>query len=174
MVDGTASRALPLASLEDTRRLAAAVAAAMPAGSMLLLSGPLGAGKTTFTRFLAAALGSSAAVSSPSYTLVHEYPTPHGPLVHIDAYRLDDAASELNDLGLDEYLDNSRLVVVEWGEALENSYREAGWLEFAFDLPTAAADDLTTAEELPSGRVARWRRRPGTAGPAAADSGDEP
>lgn len=95
-------------------------------GSLLLLEGPLGAGKTTLTAFLAESLGSDARVSSPTYTLVHEYPTPEGLLVHIDAYRMPEPAA-LEQLGLDDYLDRSRLVVVEWGEALLASYPEA-WL----------------------------------------------
>jgi tRNA threonylcarbamoyladenosine biosynthesis protein TsaE len=115
-----------LRSLDDTRALAARLVDSTGPGGLLLLSGPLGAGKTTLTRFLAEALGSEARVSSPTYTLVHEYPTPHGLLVHMDAYRLEGAAA-LEQLGLDDYLDRSRLTVVEWGEALADSHPEA-WL----------------------------------------------
>jgi len=60
--------------------------------------------------------------------LVHEYPTPHGVLVHIDAYRLPDAAA-LEQLGLDETLERARLVVVEWGTGLLARHPEALWLE---------------------------------------------
>ena len=62
-------------------------------------------------------LGSPAQISSPTYTLIHEYPTPSGVLVHIDAYRLE-GANALFELGFDDYLERARLVVVEWGEAL--------------------------------------------------------
>ena len=112
-----------LRSLEDTRYFAEALSR-LPAGSLLVLSGPLGAGKTTLTQQLALALGSDAKVSSPTYTLIHEYPTPTGPLVHIDAYRLV-GADALFELGLEDYLARARLVVVEWGEALLDSYPEA-------------------------------------------------
>ncbi len=95
-----------------------------PAGTLLLLVGPLGAGKTTFTQFLGQALLSDAQTSSPTYTLIHEYPTPEGALVHVDAYRLP-SAEALFGLGLEDYLDRARLVVVEWGEALLESYPEA-------------------------------------------------
>lgn len=115
-----------LHSLEDTSNLAARLIERVAPGSLLLLSGPLGAGKTTLTRLLAEALNSDANVSSPTYTLVHEYPTPEGLLVHIDAYRLSQATA-LDQLGLDDYLDRARLVVVEWGEALAELYPEA-WL----------------------------------------------
>lgn len=144
-----------LAELSDTERLAAVVADAAPHGAVLVLSGPLGAGKTTFTRFLAAALGSTAAVSSPTYTLVHEYPTPHGPLVHVDAYRLEDA-TRLDQLGFDEYRERARLVVVEWGEALLANDPEALWLELDF-LPGGEDDH---GERGQAGRLARWRRPP--------------
>lgn len=184
-----ARRETPLLDLEDTRRLAYAVAAEAPHGAVLVLTGPLGSGKTTFTKFLAAALGSSAAVSSPTYTLVHEYPTPDGPLVHIDAYRLNDAA-RLQALGFDDYRDRARLVVVEWGEALLADEPDALWLELAFDegqpdgadhrKPDGADDPQAAAavpgpagsERLPTGRVARWRRPPPHR--AAAEGGSTP
>ncbi len=113
--------------LEDTRRIATMLVALAPAGSLVVLSGPLGAGKTTLTRYLAQALGSEAVVTSPTYTLVHEYPTPQGVLVHIDAYRLPSAGA-LQGLGLDETLERARLVVVEWGDELLASYPDALWL----------------------------------------------
>lgn len=118
------SAARTLRSLADTRRLATALAAELPSGALLLLQGPLGAGKTTLTQALAQALGSGAVVTSPTYTLIHEYPTPQGVLVHIDAFRLPDAEALL-DLGLDDYLARARLVVVEWGVQLAELFPEA-------------------------------------------------
>lgn len=120
-----------LENLDDTRRLADRLVAAVPPGGLLILSGPLGAGKTTLTQALGAALNSSAAVSSPTYTLVHEYPTPQGTLVHVDAYRLPSAAALL-ELGLEDYLARARLVVVEWGTGLLETYSDAFHLELAF------------------------------------------
>lgn len=108
-----------------TRAYAARVAERLPYGALLLLEGPLGAGKTTFVAGLADALGSPARTSSPTYTLIHEYPTPHGVLVHVDAYRLPDA-SDLLDMGLDDYLDRARAVVVEWGGPLA-AVRPEAW-----------------------------------------------
>ena len=93
------------------------VALRLPPGSLLVLTGPLGAGKTSFVRHLAAAMGSDAAVTSPTYALVHEYPSPVGTLVHVDAYRLADAAA-LHALGLDDARERAHLTVVEWGEPL--------------------------------------------------------
>lgn len=148
-----------LASLTDTEGLARRVAANAPAGAVLVLTGPLGAGKTTFTQALARALGSTAAVTSPTYTLVHEYPTPDGPLVHIDAYRLQDA--DLAALGFDDYVDRARLVVVEWGAPLLEQLPEALWLELEFADPVGGP-----------GRLAHWRRPPpGAAAPSSGDRG---
>lgn len=113
-----------LESLSDTRAFAADLLPQLPAGALLLLDGPLGAGKTALVAELTRLLGSGAAVSSPTYTLIHEYPTPEGVVVHIDAYRLD-GPEALIDLGLDDYLDRARLVAVEWGAPLLATYPEA-------------------------------------------------
>ncbi|HEX7022259.1 MAG TPA: tRNA (adenosine(37)-N6)-threonylcarbamoyltransferase complex ATPase subunit type 1 TsaE [Trueperaceae bacterium] len=115
---------MDLPSPEATRSLARDILARSPAGSLVILAGPLGAGKTTLTKYLGELLGSPAHVSSPTYTLVHEYPSPQGLLVHIDAYRLG-SAEALHDMGLEDYLERARLVVVEWGEALLDSYPDA-------------------------------------------------
>jgi tRNA threonylcarbamoyladenosine biosynthesis protein TsaE len=102
-----------------------------PKGSLILLTGPLGAGKTTLVQALAKTLGSEAQVSSPTYTLIHEYPTPHGTLIHIDAYRLP-SPDALLDLGLEDYLERSRLVVVEWGEGLLKTFPDAWQVRLSF------------------------------------------
>jgi tRNA threonylcarbamoyladenosine biosynthesis protein TsaE len=96
-------------------------------GALVVLVGDLGAGKTTFVQQLAHVLESPASVSSPTYTLIHEYPSPQGLLVHIDAYRLTtgNVVTNLEHLGLDDYLERARCVVVEWGEALLDAYPDA-------------------------------------------------
>ncbi|GAB5603715.1 tRNA (adenosine(37)-N6)-threonylcarbamoyltransferase complex ATPase subunit type 1 TsaE [Thermus sp. FJN-A] len=111
-----------LLRLEDTRALAQEVLPLLPPEGVLVLEGPLGAGKTTFARFLAEALGFSGRVTSPTYTLLHTYPTPQGPLVHADLYRLKEAKAFLPQLWAAR--EGARLVVVEWGdpEALEADY----------------------------------------------------
>ena len=99
----------------ETRRLAEALARALPKGSVLLLKGPMGAGKTTLVRHLAAALGFRGRVTSPTYTLLHVYPTPKGPLLHADLYRLEDPRLA-EELGLFEEAGSARLTAVEWGK----------------------------------------------------------
>lgn len=127
-----------LSTLEDTQRLAQILVEQTAPNSLLLLSGPLGAGKTTLTQQLGLALGSKAAISSPTYTLIHEYPTPQGTLVHIDAYRLD-SAEALFELGLDDYLERARLVVVEWGEKLLLHFPNALHLRLSLEQDTRTA-----------------------------------
>ena len=86
------------------------------AGDLILLTGPLGAGKTTFVRGLARGAGSEAQVASPTFQLVRIYPG-RVQLSHVDLYRVK-AAGELADLGLDELLEVGA-VVVEWGDRIE-------------------------------------------------------
>lgn len=143
-----------LTTLSDTERLAAEALARMPAGALLVLTGPLGSGKTTLTQAIAAALGVRAAVTSPTYTLVHEYPSPEGTLVHLDAYRLG-GGSGLAGAMLDDYLARARLVVVEWGEALLDAYPEAWWLELGFTGEPSGAAGPSASEPT---RFACWRR----------------
>ncbi len=84
-------------------------------GDVLALCGDLGAGKTHFVKGLAAALGSDAAVTSPTFTLIHEYVGGRLPLYHFDFYRLDDEDEALK-IGLDEYLDGDGICVIEWAD----------------------------------------------------------
>ncbi|MCY3805507.1 MAG: tRNA (adenosine(37)-N6)-threonylcarbamoyltransferase complex ATPase subunit type 1 TsaE [bacterium] len=113
---------IELRGLPATQRLAESVAAVLRPGDVLGLDGDLGAGKTTFVRFLARALGVTTPVTSPTFTLANTYearPPADRPLLihHIDAYRLDGDA-DAEDLALPELLDSGGIVVVEWAERL--------------------------------------------------------
>lgn len=79
------------------------------------LSGDLGAGKTTLVRAIARAQGTLEPVTSPTYSLVHEYSSPRGPVLHLDLYRLK-SAEELHQLGWDEIVRSRGLVLIEWPE----------------------------------------------------------
>jgi tRNA threonylcarbamoyladenosine biosynthesis protein TsaE len=99
-----------------TQAVAAALAPCLRAGDVVLLGGPLGAGKTTFVKGLAAALGVTEAVTSPTFTLVRSYPTSQGwDLIHADVYRLEQL-QEVIDLALPEQVEEGGCAVVEWGE----------------------------------------------------------
>lgn len=105
-----------LKSLADTATLAADVSALLPSGGVLLLTGDLGAGKTTFVQALARVFGITRTVTSPTFTLANEYPIPDGgKLVHYDLYRLASAGG-LYDLGLEDALENGDRLVIEWPE----------------------------------------------------------
>ncbi len=122
---------LRLESEADTTRLAAAFASAMQAGDVLLLSGGLAAGKTYFVRAAVAELGSDDAVSSPTYTLVNIYNSPKGPVVHMDAYRLESAA-DFADLALEDEVEHG-LTFIEWGDMLAGEFDDYIRLEMVVD-----------------------------------------
>lgn len=108
--------ALESESPERTRRLAATLVPFLRSGDVVLLSGELGAGKTVFAQGLARAAGVTEAVTSPTFTLLHSYPTAIGlDLLHVDVYRLDTTA-EVADLGLAELVEDDAFALVEWGE----------------------------------------------------------
>lgn len=85
---------------------------------ILLLRGNLGAGKTTFTQFLLKELGSQDEVNSPTYSIVNEYNTTDGKVFHFDLYRLKNI-EEVFDIGMDEYLEEGILSIIEWPEIYE-------------------------------------------------------
>ena len=111
-------------SESETRAIAAALAPTLMPGSVILLSGDLGAGKTAFVRGLAAGLGLDPdEVTSPTFTIVHEYRGGRLPLIHVDLYRLDRA--ELDDIGLDQDLAEEGVTAVEWAERLTRGITDA-------------------------------------------------
>ena len=113
--DCGAAIACRTAGADETRRLGAAVAGAAEAGDVIVLVGDLGAGKTAFVQGFAAALGVTAPVTSPTFTLANRY---QGRLVvnHLDVYRFDDPA-EAHDLALPELIDEG-VTLVEWGDTI--------------------------------------------------------
>jgi len=94
-------------------------------GDLVVLTGPLGAGKTTLTRGIGAGLGVRGPIQSPTFVLARTHPSLVGgaPLVHVDAYRLGSAA-ELDDLDIDV---DSSVVIVEWGRGMVDGLRDTWW-----------------------------------------------
>jgi tRNA threonylcarbamoyladenosine biosynthesis protein TsaE len=112
----------------DTAALAGRVAAELTAGDVVLLSGGLAAGKTTFVTAVAAALDYDGPVTSPTFTLANFYPAPALTLLHMDTYRLGSAA-DVNDLGLADFMDDA-VTLIEWGDLVAAEFECVLRLEF--------------------------------------------
>lgn len=109
---------LTLTNRDATIALGKKIGQQLVAGDVLVLDGDLGAGKTTFTKGLAAGLEIPDIIKSPTFTIIHEYQDGRLPLYHMDAYRLENGGAE--DLGLKEYFDGDGVSVVEWAEFVED------------------------------------------------------
>lgn len=109
--------AITVNSPEQMRELGRRLAKLLRAGDLVMLTGELGAGKTTLTRGLGEGLGVRGAVTSPTFVIARVHPSLGAgpPLVHVDAYRLGGGLDEMEDLDLDVSLPES-VIVVEWGE----------------------------------------------------------
>ncbi len=117
-------------SREETARVALALAPFLRAGDAMLLKGPLASGKTAFVQELVAALGSTAEVTSPTFTLAQFYPIADGTFLHIDAYRLSSVA-EFRDLALEDFVPES-ITAIEWGDIIEEDFPNALTIAFEF------------------------------------------
>ena len=139
----------------DTRRFGRKIGELLEPGDLVLLSGPLGAGKTVLAKGIAEGLGVEGRVSSPTFIIAREHrPAPGGkgiPFVHVDAYRLGDDLAQLDDLDLDTELVEAA-VVIEWGEAGDRLSEDHLLVTL-----TRRDDDSRLAEVRPSGKwETRW------------------
>lgn len=135
MNDSDASPSLLLPTPEATHAWGSALADALQAGSVVALCGHLGAGKTQATKGIVSGLGSLADVTSPTFTLVHEYLDGHVPIFHFDFYRMDSPDQVLT-VGWDDFLDEPGIVIVEWADLFpELLPAHARWFYFE-SLPT--------------------------------------
>lgn len=153
----------------DMHQLGIELSGMLRPGDLAVLSGPLGAGKTTLTRGIGEGLGVRGPVTSPTFVLARTHPALTGgaPLVHVDAYRLG-SALELDDLDIDFA---NAVVVVEWGNGMLDGVAES-WLEIVIERPTGADaspehsgqdDDLAPEEPRTvtiTGFGPRWADRP--------------
>ncbi|SMH31148.1 tRNA threonylcarbamoyladenosine biosynthesis protein TsaE [Rathayibacter oskolensis] len=152
-----ADRTVEVEDPESMEELGRSLGRVLRAGDLLVLTGPLGAGKTTFTRGLGEGLGVRGPVTSPTFVIARTHPPLHDgpPLVHVDAYRVGSPV-ELDDLDLD--LEHS-VVVVEWGAGMLDGV-SASWLDVVIDRPTAASDAAEGEEPIEpravSFRGTRW------------------
>lgn len=137
---------LTLTSRDMTIALGKKIGARLQSGDVLVLDGDLGAGKTTFTKGIAAGLDIPDIIKSPTFTIIHEYQDGRLPLYHMDAYRLENGGAE--DLGLEEYFDGDGVCVVEWAEFVEDEL-SADFLAIHFK--RTADDDTRILEFEPHG-----------------------
>lgn len=111
---------ISLADAAATHSLGIALGRSLPAGSVMLLEGELGSGKTTLVQGIGKGLGITESIVSPTFTLINEYPEGRLPLYHLDLYRLD--SSEVEALGLETYWEGTEvplgIVAIEWAERL--------------------------------------------------------
>jgi tRNA threonylcarbamoyladenosine biosynthesis protein TsaE len=143
-------------SAEETLAFGRRVADAVSAGDVLALVGELGAGKTQFAKGVAAGLGHQSEVTSPTFTLVHEYTGGRLPLYHFDFYRLD-AEEEAWQIGFDDYLSSGGVVAIEWANKFPALLpKTARWFEF-----TIAADDSRQIRETGDRLLTNPERRAG-------------
>ncbi|EMF0122561.1 tRNA (adenosine(37)-N6)-threonylcarbamoyltransferase complex ATPase subunit type 1 TsaE [Enterococcus hirae] len=112
---------IELSGLDKTEELAKVIGEVALPGDNLVLTGDLGAGKTTLTKGIARGLGIEQIIKSPTYTIIREYDQGRLPLYHMDIYRV---AASGADLGLDEYFEGDGLSVIEWGNLLEEALPE--------------------------------------------------
>ncbi|EYT84478.1 MULTISPECIES: tRNA (adenosine(37)-N6)-threonylcarbamoyltransferase complex ATPase subunit type 1 TsaE [unclassified Streptomyces] len=138
---------LTLTAAEQTRELGRRLAGLLRAGDLVMLSGELGAGKTTLTRGLGEGLGVRGAVTSPTFVIARVHPSlgDGPPLVHVDAYRLGGGLDEMEDLDLDVSLPDS-VIVVEWGEGKVEELTEDR-LQIAIHRSTGTASGAGEADD---------------------------
>ena len=105
---------------EDTEEIGAKFAGTLEPGSVVAMYGDLGAGKTAFVRGMARGLGIDCRVSSPTFTIVNEYPG-NPELIHFDMYRLS-SADELFDIGWEDYIARGAICAVEWSENVSDAF----------------------------------------------------
>lgn len=115
---------------QETFELGRRLASHLRRGDIVALAGDLGAGKTRFTKGIAAGLGIVGEATSPTFTLIHEHEGGRLPLYHIDLYRLE-SEEEVFGIGIDDYLDGDGVTVVEWGDKFAGVLpRSTRWVRF--------------------------------------------
>lgn len=121
-------------------------------GDLILLTGPLGSGKTALTQGIGAALGVMEPVNSPTFTVLKEHHSGRLPLYHFDLYRLDDP-EEMWALGFEDYFSGAGVCVVEWAERAAEAWQDRAWLWLNLALTGATARRITGRAQGERGRI---------------------
>ena len=137
-----------ISTAEEMNEFGIRVAGLLKAGDLVILTGPLGAGKTTFTRGVGEGLKAIGNVSSPTFVIArtHKRENSTVPLVHVDAYRLS-SVHEFDDLDID--IENS-IVLVEWGRGFAEALADS-WLDIEIERDTAGESDVRTVTVIAHG-----------------------
>jgi tRNA threonylcarbamoyladenosine biosynthesis protein TsaE len=142
-----------LKGIQSTNVLGNCLSTVLEPGNLLLLSGDLGAGKTSLTKAIASGLGiEEKEVTSPSFTIIHEHPNGRLPLIHVDLYRLGPHA-DITEIGLEDYFDGKSVVIVEWAEYLKDPL-----VETALKIDLSFIDEQSREVYL-TGKAEVWRER---------------
>ena len=141
---------------DDTRAAGAALAPFLRPRDVVVLTGELGAGKTTFVQGVAAGLGATEHVASPTFMLVREYVSGRVPLAHVDLYRLD-REQDVIDLALDELEDGERVLLVEWGDPVAELLADDRLRVELVGIDPTGADETRRITVEPSGDT--WAER---------------
>ena len=121
-----------IAHLDDIPDVALQIIGLVGTSRIVLLNGELGAGKTTLTQQIVAALGHKGSTSSPTYSLVNEYEGANGPIYHMDLYRLNDI-DEAYDIGLEDYLFSGNYCFIEWPELMMDMIEGESYVEIKIE-----------------------------------------
>ena len=124
------SLTLTAQSEAQTAQIAVQLAAHLRGGDVVMLDGTLAAGKTFFIRALVGGLGSDEDVTSPTYTLANIYETNRAPVLHVDAYRIENK-KDFYHLGLDDYFDTG-ICLIEWGQRIDDFFDAPLQIDIAF------------------------------------------
>ena len=142
-----------LTGLQATEALGNCLSRVLEPGSVILLSGDLGAGKTSLTKATAAGLGiEKKEVTSPSFAIIHEHLHGHLPLIHADLYRLG-LHADITETGLEDYLDGKNVIIIEWAEYLKEPL-----LETSIKIELDFIDEQNREAHL-SGKTEIWDER---------------
>jgi tRNA threonylcarbamoyladenosine biosynthesis protein TsaE len=132
-------------NVEEMNLLGREIAEGLKGGEVIALTGDLGAGKTHFCQSIVAALGARESVTSPTFTLVHEYPSGRLPVSHFDFYRAD-FPDEIVALGWDDYLDRGDVILVEWADKFPQLFpSNTKWIHLTVEGPTRRVVSLEEA-----------------------------
>jgi len=142
-----------LKRIEATNVLGNCLSMVLEPGDLFLLSGDLGAGKTSLAKAIASGLGiEEREVTSPSFTIIHEHMNGRLPLIHVDLYRLGPHA-DITEIGLEDYLDGENVVIIEWAEYLRDTLVEA-----ALEIDLSFVDEQNRKVCL-TGKTGIWTKR---------------